>query len=333
MSDSRNNTSALLSLLLFSRHNYQEVIPLLQSKSTLQAGLDNALLLSSKYGDLQVLALAIEAGADRNVLGEFSRSAIHQSLLRGHQECFEFLLTKNVDADLGNNFEHSPIQIAAMNGNNSAISALEKLGGNLNQPNSEGWRPLHLAVQNGHLDTVNLLLSLGAQIDGVGKNDMTPIAVAIDESKYRIATKLIESNANLNLPNVFGETPIFHFKFFSYQPLPTSRHFVQSHPEPRPSIEKKLLSFMIENGADVSIKANDGREAIHLYAFYGLIGGIRILLKHGADIDVLNKWDESPIFFACRAQQSKTIEFLERRGANTNQKNRFGKLCADYIGR
>jgi len=55
------------------------------------------------------------------------------------------------------------------------------------------------------------------------------------------------------------------------------------------------------------------------------------LIRYGADVNVVNVFLETPLFYAYRYDLKQTIELLENSGADRNRRNIMGKTCIDYI--
>jgi len=61
----------------------------------------------------------------------------------------------------------------------------------------------------------------------------------------------------------------------------------------------KLMEYLIREGSDVhKQKDHDGRTPMHLAAAYGGAEAIRVLVKHGADVNFKAKWGWTPLHVA-----------------------------------
>ena len=66
------------------------------------------------------------------------------------------------------------------------------------------------------------------------------------------------------------------------------------------------------NGAVVDVTNNKGHTALHPAAHEGNIRIIEILLSHGADINVKDKINNTPLFYAMEAGHKDVVELLTK---------------------
>lgn len=87
------------------------------------------------------------------------------------------------------------------------VAYLIKNGANVNIQNDQGISPLHLA---GYPKNVELLLNAGAEIDIIDFQGNTPLhSIASETDEYiDVVEYLISRNANRNLKNKAGQTPL-----------------------------------------------------------------------------------------------------------------------------
>lgn len=56
--------------------------------------------------------------------------------------------------------------------------------------------------------------------------------------------------------------------------------------------------MLLLNGADINAKNDDGNTALHSTAALGMSNVVQYLINHGADIDVKNLKDQTPLDLA-----------------------------------
>ena len=98
---------------------------------------------------------------------------------------------------------------------------------------------------------------------------------------------------------------------------------------------KEVARLLTLPGADVTIRDNDGRTAIHELVSElekltdsekaPLYGCIDLLLDKGADINAGDKYGNSPLVDAVKLGNVKTVELLLKNGANVNTRDNDGK--------
>ncbi len=100
-----------------------------------------------------------------------------------------------------------PLLNASRDGDTSAISKLLAHGTSPNATDGYGNTPLSIAAHFGQTDAIDLLLKNGAAIDGIdGK--MTPLQCAVYSKRPEAAAFLLQQDANPNLADEYGATPL-----------------------------------------------------------------------------------------------------------------------------
>eukprot|EP00930_Biecheleria_cincta_P023503 TRINITY_DN16977_c0_g5_i1.p1 TRINITY_DN16977_c0_g5~~TRINITY_DN16977_c0_g5_i1.p1 ORF type:complete len:923 (+),score=166.61 TRINITY_DN16977_c0_g5_i1:53-2821(+) len=108
-------------------------------------------------------------------------------------------------------------------------------------------QPIHLAAAVGNLDVVRSLLRHGADVDAQSKHDARDHYTALHDAVWfshdEVVIYLMRKDANLDIQNTKGETPL-HLA-------------VRSHDLP-------IVKHLMKQGANPKIPANGGETAIHL---------------------------------------------------------------------
>jgi ankyrin repeat protein len=177
-----------------------------------------------------------------------------------------------------------------------------------------------------------------------GRCDVFPLRFAASQNNREIAAALLQAGADVNARDPHG-------------------NMLQA------ADAVEMLDFLVENGADVngvgyesgnavilaSYKAqveklkrliahranvnqpsvDDGRTALHVAAGWGYKGDdsltiIRLLLGSGADIDVRDKREQTPLHWAVQEGNRDAIELLVQRGADRSIRDSDGKAPLDY---
>lgn len=148
---------------------------------------------------------------------------------------------------------------------------------------SDGNAPLHVAIMNGHVDAVRDLLNF---------------------------------NANPNLMNEGGETPLTLTVIYSNNSQRTRE------------ILKLLLNI---RRIDLNFPNEEGERAIHIVAYNGKVDLVRILIDRGASLNFLDHNDNNALHHATMNYSSprteETVEFLLSRGVNPDARNMQGNTA------
>ena len=88
-----------------------------------------------------------------------------------------------------------------------------------------------------------------------------------------------------------------------------------------------IIKFLINEGADISIKDNLGYTPLHYAAALDDTKIAEMLISHGAKINAQNYDGETPVRIATYWGITKMIEFLIEKGADINIKDNKGRTC------
>ncbi len=118
---------------------------------------------SALNGNVEAIALSLEAGINPNVTDENGRSPLMLAAFNGHTEIAERLLEAGARVDLRDNTNRTAFMFACTGPNLPLISLLLRRGAAINDIDShESWTPLMFAAAEGHRDVVQFLLDNNA---------------------------------------------------------------------------------------------------------------------------------------------------------------------------
>jgi cytohesin len=160
------------------RYRHRAVVGLLMDKSgkMSQAAVQKQMQDAIMRGQIDMVALLLEKGADANARTAGGGMLLHDAALKGHREIAELL-----------------------------VSA----GANINALNSAGGTPLHDAALGGHAGVVALLLSKGADASlQERETGATALHHAASWGRTEALELLLKAGADPNVPNKFGTRPL-----------------------------------------------------------------------------------------------------------------------------
>ena len=202
---------------------------------------------------------------------------------------------------------------------NTAQLLLEH-GASVHVRNKNGQMPLHGASHHGHCGIVALLLKLGADVDAQDNDSMTPLLLVSQhrrpffgyDSQAQItetAELLLEHGASVHVRNKNGQVPL---------------HLASQHGLSR------IVEFLLKFGVDVDARDNSSITPLHFAVsspfqrgpwvapfdvddspmLQIVIKTIKILLQHGANLQVQNDKGETPFQVALRRGEQEIIDVL-----------------------
>jgi ankyrin repeat protein len=209
--------------------------------------------------------------------------------------------------------------------------------------------PLHAALHEGHVEVYRLLLQhcRDENVDVQDFQGQTTFHVAASDGLLEVIQMLLERNAEINIRDNVGETPLHGIlEYINYKVADSDSFF-------------DVIQFLLKHGADVdaqndahwtplhrasccgSIRAtelllghnanvharnNEGRTALH-YAMQSEVA--RLLLKHGAEVDAQDGDGSTALHMASSEGKFEVAKLLLNSGANVHVRNKNGQIASE----
>jgi ankyrin repeat protein len=251
-------------------------------------------------------------------------------------------------ANATNQFGQTPLRVAVMAHQTNAVAFLEQhgarwdavsavLAGNATvlrnllaaQPgemktNYYGRSLLHLAAANGDVECVKILLAAQANIRRTDLHGLSPLGVALQHHQTQVVKLLQQQGAEENVFDAAwsGDVPAATALIHRNQSLATATNStgVSVLDIAAGTGDDELVALLLRFGASAKAKrVQDGLTALHLAAIYNQTNAARLLLRHGARIDVVNDAGFTPLHLAIICGAEAMVEFLLKNNADVNQ--------------
>lgn len=288
-------------------------------------------ILNSTCGDINTLHLAIsqqklkavhvllEAGVDLHIRNSKGQTALHVASELSFIEGIRALLSAGADINAKSKY-HTPLEIVAsalryaldfapdsditryeknleifvlflnqkkidLNAHSQggwALSELWRSGAGLHALvlTGEQWmtrahrsKAITYAMNNHHIDVLNFILKITKNFEEKDMKDALMEAVLSNFPAGIHALRKIGLSVDFQDPKVMNRSPLMVACLMR-------------------NIE--TLQALIEAKADLELQDTKGNTALHLAASYGFVEGVRALLAAGANINALNKANETP---------------------------------------
>jgi ankyrin repeat protein len=159
-------------------------------------------------------------------------------------------------------------------------------------------RPLVAALAGEHFQTADLLRRNGADLDVWGRFGRSPLHAAAYSGNFEVVRKLIEYDpAYVNARDDLGQTPLY---------------WVSEDPNFK---DGSVLRLLLEHGADINVRTEDGRTPLHMASYNGALEVVRLLLQHGSSVKVKDKSGETALKEAADRGHDEVVKFLREHGA------------------
>lgn len=206
-----------------------------------------ALDLAAADGNVGLVRLLIQRGADVNAAGSDGRTALHTAAAGGHQDVIHILVEHGANVDTADSDGWTAVLFAASSGrcHVGALKALvEGHGANVNAADSGGRTAVHLAVDRNDDHAIETLALVGADMEAM-VDDATPLYVACEDLRHEAALALLRNGANLQPP------PLDDWLFW-----PTPLHAAAANNAQPGTYE--MVDLMLRWGADETIVGEAG---------------------------------------------------------------------------
>lgn len=268
-------------------------------------------------GNVDIAHFILSNGAIVDAINDIGQTPLHLACIYGHSELVKLLtLTYKANIDIQDDQRCSPLLYACQNGHLGMVKFLINMGASIEvcdrykntplhlacsgkhteiiellvyhrrklvkQNNSQDMTPLHIACQTGDLSIVKYLVNNGANISALTGDYSTPLHIACNNGHLNIVKYLIAVGAEVEMPDINGWTPLF-------------QSCNKGHED--------VVEFLIkECKVKVNIKCKKSFfTPLHVACFKGFLNIVKLLVSHGANINIKVKRDDkelTPLLFA-----------------------------------
>ncbi|KAK4018932.1 hypothetical protein OUZ56_000967 [Daphnia magna] len=245
-----------------------------------------------------IVELLMKMRADANKVDACGQSPLHIAVDINSVKVAELLLKNGAKVNAVDHFGRSPLHIAVFR--NSIQMALLLLNNganpNINKPGEKAIPVLHLSVTNKSFLMVELLLKAGADPNLPTLQGETPLHLAAllkpaCPIRLQIVNVLIKGRAKVDAPDYLGRTPLHAAVFNAAE-----------------EVVKRLLECPL-----IEINPRDNNRGItpmHLAAWYGLDNIARVLIDKKAEVDVEDKFRQTPLEYAASSNAASVAKQL-----------------------
>ena len=290
---------------------------------------------------------------------EFNATALHIAFSSGYTDIASVLIKSGANLTIQNGAGHHPLFLAANDLNLSKLilehikleesklviykqtallsdrlnsrvaNLLIAKGADINYQNKYGYTPLHYAVFNKNVFLTELFLNKNAKVNVGNSVTETPLYYATRNNQPTIVDMLLEKGANMGLDESYelaisnGSKEIeLALKQAGANYRDKKTFFQQAVISQQTVVVEKLLN----EGFDSYVKTDEGSKSLgiinHPNANYKIV---ELLIKHGANVNVVLKNGETPLHLASELGYFKIAKLLLESGANIEIKDDFGR--------
>jgi ankyrin repeat protein len=275
---------------------------------------DLPLTAAAQHGQLGVVKLLVQRGANVNALGRLLRTALHQAANNGHGEMAAFLLQHGAQVSSMDANDRTPLSLACRKGHLGVVRLLQQhLGAhNLLQrlEDRDGWgmTALHHAAKKGHEEVVAFLLEQGADASSRSTQRNTALSLAYKHGRLGVVSLLLRhmGQAGLEARGRDGGTVL---------------HWAASKGH------EEMLAWLLSQGAQADTTDSDGITPLMYAAKGGHVGVVRMLLKHmeGQGVELTDVKGRTALHHAATRGKGNVARFLLLCGADPSLTDKEGR--------
>ncbi|XP_053149552.1 serine/threonine-protein phosphatase 6 regulatory ankyrin repeat subunit C isoform X2 [Hemicordylus capensis] len=276
--------------------------------------------VAARYGHELLISTLMTNGADTARRGIHDMFPLHLAVLFGFSDCCRKLLSSG-----------QLYSIVSSLSNEHVLSA----GFDINTPDNLGRTCLHAAASGGNVECLNLLLSSGADLRRRDKFGRTPLHYAAANGSYQCTVTLVTAGASINEADCKGCTPL-HYAAASdtYRRAETqsgNSHDTDEEPLKESRLKEAMfcLEFLLDNGADPSLRDKQGYTAVHYAAAYGNRQNLELLLEMSFNCldDVESTIPVSPLHLAAYNGHCEALKTLAETLVNLDVRDHKGRTA------
>ncbi|MAM71561.1 MAG: hypothetical protein CMP91_10505 [Gammaproteobacteria bacterium] len=241
-----------------------------------------ALVDMAEYQDWEAIEASIST-EDVNAVQPDGMTALFWATYYDETDVVRLLLNAGANPNIENRYGMTPLIQAAMNGNSELITLLLDAGADANATTPEGDNAILNASKTGAVEGVQALIDAGANVNSRDSYlFQTPLMWAAAANQAEVARVLIDNGADMN----------------AYSAALDLRGVLQSR-----------VQGDFPDG---------GLTALHHAARENALDATRVLIEEGADLNVLDPQDISPLRIAIINANIDLAKVLVEAGANLN---------------
>ena len=288
----------------------------------------SSLVAASEAGHANIVELLLSRGAqvDLRIDNIIGASAL---MVADNTEIVHLLLKHGAQVDFQDYNGETALMAASRNGNIGKIRVLLKNNARINFQAKNGMTALVRASCHGNTEAVRVLLEHGAQVDLAENNDQqTALILASMLNHIEIVQLLLDHRANVNWRNKLGKTALIQVAFykksdklFDIVDVSSGIHLDVEYLSQSLG-SSKIIKLLLDHGAEVDLQDNDGLSALMEASIAGNTEVVQLLLEHNASRNLKDKRGVNALALASAAEFPGIVRLLMNYGKKPNDINK-----------
>ncbi|EPS35660.1 hypothetical protein H072_10944 [Dactylellina haptotyla CBS 200.50] len=297
-----------------------------------------ALHQAADRGYHDIVAELLIKGAKPDLLDSKRRNPLHLAAIKGHDLVMKILIKEAPDLiNRQDKSQRSPLFYAVQGNHVDVVNILKEAGADPESMDPHGRTILHHLANIGDIECVKLLISKnpGLKVDPEDHESNTPLYVAAGQGHEDIVRFLISHGANKNHKDPDNQRTILHKLADEGRKLAVEILLKVGADEEALDVEKKTALYLAAQGEheetfDLLWKSKsggldatnaDGQTLLHKAASKNELKPLKLIIRKGANLEVLDKDDKSALYIAAELGYTQIVTHLARCKAETSNQH------------
>jgi ankyrin repeat protein len=250
-----------------------------------------------KTGDRAAALALIQQKVNVNAAEADGTTALHWAVQKDDVELVDRLIKAGANVNAKNDYGSTPMSEAAINSNVAVLEELLKAGADVESPNADGQTALMIIARTSNVDAAKLLLRRGAKVNAVETwRGQTALMWAAAESQSAMVKVLVEAGSEVNARSIVNN--------WERQVTAEARAIARPSGGLTPLLYAarqgclECTKILAEGGADLDLGDPDNVSPLLLATLNGRFDVAAYLINKGANVNKWDWWGQSPLYAA-----------------------------------
>ena len=298
---------------------------------------------SAQGGNYEIVTYFADIGTDIHLKTIDGRNCLHIAARKGHLNLCKVLIYKyKFDVNMAKIHGRTALHFSAEGGHYDLVTYFAAMGTDIHLKTNDGLNCLHMAALNGHLNLCKMLIDKHKfDVNVAGKLGWTALHISAQNGSYELFTYFADmgtdiyrtTNDRLNCLHIaalnghlnFCKILIDKYKFDVNAAEKSGRTALHYSTQ---SGNYELVTYFANLGTDIQLKANDGKNCLHIAALMGHLNLCKVLInKHKFKVDMTD--DDGWTALHCSAQSGnyELVTYFAELGTDIQLKANYGISC------